>query len=109
MHSLYLHHNMCIFTILFVKDEEMVQKYCGVVPTLFGCFMGILPLHPTLFGCFMGILPLHALVMISIPYSHTVFSFQGHVNSNGLSLEGSFTPDSKYIMSGAYDFTGKFR
>ena len=94
MPSLYLRHNKCIFTILFVKDEEMVQKYCGVVPTLFGCFMGILPLHA---------------LMISIPYSHTVFSFQGHVNSNGLSLEGSFTPDSKYIMSGACDPMGKFR
>ena len=57
MHSLYLRHNMCIFTISFVKDEQMVQKCCGVVPTLFGCFMGILSLH--------------ALVMISIPYSHT--------------------------------------
>ena len=57
MHSLYLRHNMCIFTISFVKDEQMVQKCCGVVPTLFGCFMGILPLH--------------ALVMISIPLSHS--------------------------------------
>lgn len=28
------------------------------------------------------------------------FPFQGHSNNSGLTLEASFTPDSKYILSG---------
>ncbi len=30
---------------------------------------------------------------------------QGHVNSNGLTLEAGFTPDSKYVLSGSQDGT----
>ena len=67
------------------------------------------------------LLPVLVVRVVSIPYSHTpilpyshtpilaVFSFQGHSNSNGLSVEGSFTPDSKYIMSGERNLSGDYR